>query len=942
MTKPLTFGTSGLRDKIENMTDMECYINTLGFMSFLKERGEIAGEKKSIALAGDLRNSTPRITAAVAKAIEDSGCKVMFSGKAPTPTLAYFAITKGIPSIMVTGSHIPDDRNGIKFTKTSGEVLKSDEADILRNVAAVREKGCPAGLFNNEGMFAASRNEPEALCSGEAADLYLKRYIDFFSAASLKGLKIVLYQHSAVGRDMFEAIFKGLGAEVITVGRSDKFVPVDTEKVSKDTIEKLKGWAQEYKPFALVSTDGDSDRPLLADEKGNFLPGDKLGTLVSIFLKPDFVAIPISANDAVVSALGKKGVKVVQTKIGSPYVVKAMADEIASNKSAKVVSWESNGGFLLGSGWEIDGRSIKALPTRDAALPLIAALLLAKTQGRTVSDVIDSELPHRYTHADVIDDHTPGGENYTPEVGKTIIGEFSPKEPAILETGFTEEGVTLAGKKAVGPPEKEMTEIKKKISRYFNEAGGFSSIKAINFIDGIRVAFDGGDVAHMRPSGNAPEFRLYATADTQKRADEIVEQRKKIIPEIIKDMASRAPGSSGACAASPGGAAGKIADAVKKGTPFYVKPYEEQKIWGIKGIGEYWYGAEPGDKSSTAVLGNCTFPMDKIVSFSPEDILGEKALEKFGQMMPLVKILTPKGRLSVQFHDSKNELWIITATRKEFAVGKPRIIVGFSPSSVEKYKDGVIAEYGKALSAYGEKLNALIDKLEKGPDSYQQMLVHTRDAIKAAEYLASSNGEISRMLSDLLASREKLESFYNYREVKPGDVIPIPSGTLHALGAGIEVVEPQIPGPTQSLEDGATFPVRYYFPGHERPGAFKKLDIDRIGEMHAGVTPETLPEVIEEGEGYTIERLPGKFEDKGLEVRRISIKGSSELAFSGNSGLHNFVAVEGASRISAGGKEYAVPKAIAGGKMILVPASCREYRILADGDTRLIDTFTPA
>lgn len=925
MTKHLKFGTSGLRDKVENMTDMECYINTLGFMSFLREKGELSGQKPRIALAGDLRSSTPRIIRAVAAAIEDAGCSVMLCGTIPTPTLAYFAIKEGVPSIMVTGSHIPDDRNGIKFTKTSGEVLKSDEADILRNVSAVRKKGCPPGLFDDRGMFTSGRTGTEPEYEKKAVDLYVKRYTEYFPPGTLKGLKIVFYEHSAVGRDILGPVLESLGAEVVKVGRSEKFVPVDTEKVSEDTVKSLKGWSEEFHPFAVVSTDGDSDRPLFADEKGDFLPGDKLGALAAIFLGADFAAVPISANDAVISALGKRGIKVVSTKIGSPYVVKAMSDELASGRSSKVVGWESNGGFLLGSDWKFDSRELKALPTRDAVLPIIAALAMAVEKKTPVSELAGSVLPNRYTHAGVVDNNTPLCGDYTADAGKAIIRKFSPREPGVKEVVFTEEGVEIDGRKAGETSGKDLLQVKEKLSRYFNETSGFTAIKSINFIDGIRVVFEGGDVAHIRPSGNAPEFRLYATADTRERAGEIVRYREILVPAILKDMRSF----------------DNIIKAAGKGKPFYIRPYREEKVWGIKGIGEYWYGAEPGGKSSKVVLGDQTCSFEDVVSAAPKSVLGEQAIKKFGSLVPLVKILTPRGRLSVQFHDSKNELWIVTGTSDEFSGGKPSIIVGFSPSSVKRYGGKVTDEYGKALTDYGARLNSLIDKLENLPSAPRQMLIRTRDAIKAAEHLSNIDNGISDMLKALLESRNKLEEFYNYLVVKPGDVVPIPSGTLHALGPGVEVVEPQIPGPTQSLEDGATFPVRYYFPGYERPGAFKKLDIDRVGEMRAGVTPETKPETIEEAAGYTIERLPGKFEDKGLEVRRVNFRKSSKLEFKDNSVMHSLVAVREGAFIVADGGKYPVPKAVPGGEMLIVPASRRDYIVFADNETSVIDTFTP-
>ncbi|MFH1664518.1 MAG: hypothetical protein ABIA77_00005, partial [Candidatus Omnitrophota bacterium] len=547
---PIKFGTSGLRDKVTAMTDMECYINASGFIGFLKERGEI-GRGGHIALGGDRRDSTPRIMAAVAKAVRDAGYEADLCGMVPSPVLANYAMEKGMPGIMVTGSHIPEDRNGIKFTKRSGEVLKSDEEDILRNVAIAREaeyaQEAESSLFDDNGSFkgpSALRGltdnaEEKAEFEAAAAGGYIRRYLDVFPADALKGSRIVLYQHSAAGRDIVKKIFEGLGAEVICVGRSEKFVPVDTEKVSEETRVLLKGWAAEYGPSAIVSTDGDSDRPLFADEKGEFLPGDKLGALVSLFLSPDFAAVPVSANDAVLSVLSAKGVKVERTRIGSPYVIKAMNDELAKNAARKTVSWESNGGFLLGSDWEINGRVLKALPTRDAVLPLIAALLLSKSKGKKVSELIDEELPPRYTHADIVDDKTAGCEGYTAELGRRIIEEFSPGDGDILEADFSAGGVTVTrsgGRRetASAGAVDELNAIKQGLSRYFSAERGFPGITSINFIDGIRVVFAGGDAAHIRPSGNAPEFRLYATADTKERAAEIVNKRTEIVAQMVR------------------------------------------------------------------------------------------------------------------------------------------------------------------------------------------------------------------------------------------------------------------------------------------------------------------------------------------------------------------------------------------------------------------------
>lgn len=944
--KTLTFGTSGLRDTIENMTDMECYINTAGFISFLRERGEIVGEVR-VAVGGDLRLSTPRIMAAVIRAIEDEDCGVDLCGHVPTPVLACYALGKGLPSVMVTGSHIPDDRNGIKFAKTSGEVLKEDEIDILRNVEEARHRvnASVSVLFDADGMFVEPRSLPDACAEGEAGGLYVDRYLRVFGADAFEGRKIVLYQHSAVGRDIVERILKDMGADVISVGRSDKFIPVDTEKVSDLTRASFRKWAAEYEPFAIVSTDGDSDRPLVADENGDFIPGDKLGALVSIYLGPDFVAVPVSTNDAVLTALGNIDVSVKLTRIGSPYVVKAMNDELVARPYSLVASWESNGGFLLGSDWTINAEKLKALPTRDAVLPIIATLLLAIREDKAVSDVVSLMLPARYTHADVVDNTIAGCEDYTADMGKEIIKMFSPAEEGVAQIDFTSGGSkrhyedgrvreTPAGSDA------ETDAIRARLSRYFGEEKGFAEIVSVNFIDGIKVIFINGDVSHIRPSGNAPEFRNYATASSQKRADELVRKRLEILPEIVKDLTEKvAPRSLGAASAGDPGGTDRALASVRNGVPVQIFPYCEPKVWGVKGIGEYWYGAEAGEKSSTAVIGDDRISLEKVVGEATEDVLGKEVVEKFGPALPLVKILTPKGRLSVQFHDAKNELWIVTAADREMAGGEPCVIVGFSRKVIDLYGGELLSEFRKALEKYGGALNSLIDMMEA--EGYGDALNETRDVALAAERVRGRDAGIDEARKVLSTAGDELDKFYHYLPVGVGDVIPIPSGTLHALGAGIEVVEPQIAGPTQSLEDGTTYPVRYYFPGHKREGAKKVLDIERVVEMGSEFTEGSAPEILEDTSSVKVEKLPGNFEDKGLEVHRIRLDAGAELEMSGIKSFHTLVSVGGKAKIITNGHEYDVPPAVAGQEMLIVPASAGSYTLKAESAATVIDTFTP-
>ena len=380
----------------------------------------------------------------------------------------------------------------------------------------------------------------------------------------------------------------------------------------------------------------------------------------------------------------------------------------------------------------------------------------------------------------------------------------------------------------------------------------------------------------------------------------------------------------------------KILSEVKKGMPLYISPYKEPKVWGREGIGEYWYGAEGEGKSSVARMGENTASFKDLVEAAPEEIIGLEAVRKFGKLVPLVKILTPNGRLSVQFHDKKNELWIVTGINEEITKGEATLELGFSPEAVGEYNSEVTEEYAKALNEYGKALNELISTLEAS-DEGQSALETTKNAEKAAEMVPS----VKDKLDFFKEAEGAVEKFYGHLKVQVGDVIPVPSGTLHALGPGIEIIEPQIPGATQSLEDGATYPVRYAFPDYPVQSAKKMLDIDRTGEMHPEVCEKTLPEVIKESGGVKIERLPGNFEDKGLEVHRITLEKGAKLNVSEIKSLHNFVKVYGKANIDIGGTSFDVPQASAGGEMLIVPASAKRYGIVATEDTQIIDTFIP-
>lgn len=461
------FGTSGARGLVSGMTDEVCYAFTAAFLQSLPETA------RTIALAMDLRPSSPRIAAACAAAIRDAGLGVEYCGYIPTPALACHAQTLGLPGIMVTGSHIPFDRNGIKFYGVHGEISKEDEACIGR-----AEVGLPQPLVVTP-------------LSGESPDArreYIDRYLAFFPPRILAGMKLGVYEHSSVARDLLREILEPLGAEMISLGRTDDFVPIDTEAVSQADMRQAQAWARQHGFDAIISTDGDADRPLLGDERGNWLRGDIVGILCASYLGANSVVTTVSCNTAA-DQCGKFQ-KVLRTRIGSPYVIEAIESLIAAGERG-VVGFEPNGGFMVGTTIERKGKVLQPLMTRDAVLPILCLLSMAREQGCNISG-LPTQLPGRFTASDRL-------QAFPTEKSRKILQN--------LHAQILSQEDILGG--LCGKP------------------------ISLDQTDGIRIFFENGEIVHFRPSGNAPELRCYAEANDPGRAGVLVEKSLNYLKDAI-------------------------------------------------------------------------------------------------------------------------------------------------------------------------------------------------------------------------------------------------------------------------------------------------------------------------------------------------------------------------------------------------------------------------
>jgi phosphomannomutase len=387
---------------------------------------------------------------------------VVYAGALPTPALAYYALQEQMPAIVITGSHIPFDRNGIKFYTDVGEISKEHEVAITQ--AVVPDTG-------------AYSSATELVPVAAPLDVYRERYRKFFPKNFLSGKRIGVYEHSSVARDFLMELLKQFGAEVVPLGRTNNFVPIDTEAVSEEDQILGQKWAAAHRLDALLSTDGDADRPLIGDEAGRWLRGDVVGLLCTRYLNAHTVVTPVSSTTAI-ERCGDFA-QVMRTKIGSPYVISAMQTALAA-EGAGVVGFEANGGFLVGDTFERNGCKLEPLPTRDAVLPILALLALAREQNVPLS-ALPASLPQRFTASDRI-------KGFPTERSQELIANLAGSRQAV---------VAVLG----------------------NACG---NVVSQDETDGLRLTFASGQIIHLRPSGNAPELRCYAETDSEEQAKELV------------------------------------------------------------------------------------------------------------------------------------------------------------------------------------------------------------------------------------------------------------------------------------------------------------------------------------------------------------------------------------------------------------------------------------
>lgn len=368
--KKSLFGTSGIRGDAESLfTEQFCFDIGKTFIEFLKKRNFLG----PIAVGIDPRDSSPRIKENLFKGLAKGGVELYDEGVTPIPSINWLIINTPITAgLMVTGSHIAPELNGVKFYCDQEEVTARNQEEIEKIYWEVKNSEKPP------------KTGPKVNLESRAKDLYTDL---------LLGLAKTPYPSFKVGLDcangaqsvVVPSVLKTLGMNLIEVNCDPQkdFIARDTDTDDKAQLEELKNTVKRQRCDFGIAFDGDGDRVVFVDEKGTFVQGEYTCSIIAKEVSGDTIATPISSSQ-VVETLGKK---VIRTKVGSPNLIEGMKQAKAS------FGFEANGG----------GVSAEIMYTRDGGSTLVKLLnIFAKFGQQSFSQMI-ATLPKFYMFRTKVD-----------------------------------------------------------------------------------------------------------------------------------------------------------------------------------------------------------------------------------------------------------------------------------------------------------------------------------------------------------------------------------------------------------------------------------------------------------------------------------------------------------------------------------------------------------
>ncbi|MCM8710719.1 phosphoglucosamine mutase [Clostridium sp. SYSU_GA19001] len=332
------FGTDGVRGIANSELTAELAYNLGRAGAYVLTEG---AHKPKILVGMDTRISGDMLESALVAGILSVGAEAVCLGVVPTPAVAYLTRKYGADAgVVISASHNPVEYNGIKFFNSQGYKLSDELEDRIQAVIENGFQGVPLPTGADLGRKIVE----------EAA---LEHYIEFVKSTvdiNFKGMKVALDCANGASYKAAVETFRSLGAEVVVINNDPDGVNINKNCGSTHPEELMEYVVKKGCDLGLAF-DGDADRCLAVDEKGNLVHGDFMIAICGKYLKEqgkldnNAVVVTVMSNLGLDIALSKEGIKSIKTKVGDRYVLEEMVKEgykLGGEQSGHIIFLEHN------------------------------------------------------------------------------------------------------------------------------------------------------------------------------------------------------------------------------------------------------------------------------------------------------------------------------------------------------------------------------------------------------------------------------------------------------------------------------------------------------------------------------------------------------------------------------------------------------------------------
>jgi phosphoglucosamine mutase len=313
------FGTDGIRGEAGQFPLDPATVNTIGF-SLASHLASNSATPPQIIIGRDTRESGESIQQALASGASRAGANCLSAGVITTPGVAFLTRKhQAAAGVVISASHNPYQDNGIKIFAPSGQKMDDSVERLIE-----------ADVFSNAEK-AASHESNETLFSPELEQKLQQEYLSFLAdeigaGLTLHGLKMVVDCANGASSNLAPVLFSQLGANVVAINASP-----DGQNINRDCgslhIDTLRKRVVKERADLGVAFDGDADRSLFVDNRGNYVDGDAtlwaLGTHLQSHgrLKDNVVVVTVMSNVGLEIAFRAVGIRLVRTDVGDKYVL---------------------------------------------------------------------------------------------------------------------------------------------------------------------------------------------------------------------------------------------------------------------------------------------------------------------------------------------------------------------------------------------------------------------------------------------------------------------------------------------------------------------------------------------------------------------------------------------------------------------------------------------